>query len=331
MILVTGGTGLVGSHLLYQLVYANKSVRAIYRTEEKQDVVKRVFSYYSDDFLTLFNKIEWVEADLLNIPKLSDAFKNVDYVYHCAAMVSFAPNDYHKLRKTNIEGTTNIVNLSISNHIKKLCYVSSVAAIGENIKNEPSNEENSWNKEKDNSVYAITKYGAEIEVWRGTQEGLDAVIVNPGVILGPGLWNQGTGEIFKQVKGGLPFYTKGHVACIDVFDVVKIMIDLLESPIKNDRFILVADHVSYKEFLGMIAKNLNAKAPYIEAKSWLLGIVWRLDWLKHKLTGKPRKLVKHMVKSTQNKVVYDNTKIKNQLNYKFTPISESIASVAEKF
>lgn len=331
MILVTGGTGLVGSHLLYQLVSANKSVKAIYRTKAKQAIVKRVFSYYSEDYMALFNKIEWVEADLLNIPKLSHAFENVEYVYHCAAFVSFDPNDYHTLRKTNIEGTTNIVNLCISSRIKKLCYVSSVATIGDTLKNAPINEETEWNQEKDNNVYAITKYGAEIEVWRGTQEGLDAVIVNPGVILGPGLWDSGTGEIFKQVRKGLPFYTKGHIACVSVMDVVTVMMHLLESPIKNERFILVSDHVPYKDFLDQIAKNLNVKQPYIEAKPWLLSIAWRIDWLVNKVTGKPRKLVKHMVKSTQNKTVYDASKIENQLDYKFTPIKANIETVAKKF
>ena len=331
MILVTGGTGLVGSHLLYQLVADDKPVRAIYRTEKKQEIVKRVFSYYSKDYLALFNKIEWVEANLLNIPQLSEAFKNIEYVYHCAAMVSFAPNDYHKLRKTNIEGTTNIVNLCISHHVKKLCYVSSVATIGDSENNRHVNEETHWNPEKDNSVYAITKYGAEIEVWRGTQEGLDAVIVNPGVIIGAGIWNHGSGEIFNKVYNGLPFYTQGHIACIDVKDVVKSMITLLESPIKNERFILVAEHMPYKKFLNYIAKKLEVKPPHIEAKSWMISIVWRLDWLKNKLTGAPRKLVKPMLKSTLNKTVYDNTKIKAELDFQFTPIEVCIKNVAKNF
>ncbi|OBX23120.1 MULTISPECIES: NAD-dependent epimerase/dehydratase family protein [Bizionia] len=331
MILVTGGTGLVGSHLLYQLVADNKAVRAIYRTEAKQDIVKRVFSYYTQDYDALFNKIEWIEADLLDIPQLTEAFKNIEYVYHCAAMVSFAPNDYHKLRKTNIEGTTNMVNLCISNHVKKLCYVSSVATIGDSENNRQVDEETNWNPEKDNNVYAITKYGAEIEVWRGTQEGLDAVIVNPGVIIGAGIWNHGSGEIFKQVHEGLSFYTKGHIACVNVSDVVKSMILLLENTIKNERYILVAEHIPYQTFLATIATSLHVKPPHIEAKPWMLSIAWRLDWLKNKLTGKPRKLVKPMLKSTLNKTVYDNTKIKTQLDFQFTPMDSTIDNVAKAF
>ena len=331
MILVTGGTGLVGSHLLYQLVANNKPVRAIFRTEAKQEIVKRVFSYYSDDYLNLFNKIEWIEADLLDIPQLTEAFKGIEYVYHAAAFVSFAPNDYHKLRKTNIEGTTNIVNLCISKQVKKLCYVSSIATISDPENNKYITEETHWNAEKDNSVYAITKYGAEIEVWRGTQEGLNAVIVNPGVIIGSGIWNHGSGFIFKQVFNGLSYYTNGHIPCVAVTDVVKSIITLLEEEIKNERYILVAEHLPYKTFLNLIANNLDVKPPHIEAKTWLLSLAWRLDWLRHKLTGKPRKLVKQIVKSTQSETIYDNSKIKKDLNFQFSPIENHIKKVAKNF
>lgn len=331
MILVTGGTGLVGSHLLYQLVSQNERVRAIYRREKKLDIVKRVFSYYTDDFLELFNKIDWLESDLLDVPKLTVAFKGIEYVYHCAAFVSFEPDKYQLLRRTNIEGTANIVNLSISNNVKKLCYVSSIAALGESGENALIDEETNWNQEADNSVYAITKYGAEIEVWRGTQEGLPAVIVNPGVIIGGGIWSHGSGNIIKKVFNKLPFYTSGSIGCIDVLDVVKIMIELLKSDIINERYILVAENISYQEFLNTIAEKLLVDPPKKEAKPWLLAIAWRIDWLSHKILGKRRVLVKQMVASLFNKAIYDNNKIKKTLEYKFIDIETSITKVAEQF
>ncbi|WP_223032647.1 NAD-dependent epimerase/dehydratase family protein [Hanstruepera marina] len=331
MILVTGGTGLVGSHLLYQLAQNNQTVRAIYRRQKKLDIVKRVFSYYSDDYLKLYNKIEWVESDLLDIPKLTEAFINVQYVYHCAAFVSFEPDKYHLLRRTNIEGTANIVNLSISNNIKKLCYVSSIAALGESQKNAEINEDTHWNPEADNSVYAITKYGAETEVWRGTQEGLPAVIVNPGVIIGEGIWSHGSGNIIKKVYNKLPYYTSGSIGCIDVQDVVNIMIQLQESNITNERYILVAENTSYKSFLYTIAKKLHVEPPKKEAKPWLLAIGWRLDWLTHKILRKRRILVKQMVASLYNKAIYDNSKIKQTLDYRFIPLEDSITRVAKAF
>lgn len=331
MILVTGGTGLVGSHLLYQLTTNNNPVRAIYRNKNKLALTKKIFSYYSENPDILFNKIDWVEADLLDIPLLTEAFKGITHVYHAAAFVSFEPDKYHLLRKTNIEGTANIVNLSIANKIEKLCYVSSVATIGSATSKDTLNELTLWNPEADNSVYSITKYGAEMEVWRGTQEGLDAIIVNPGVIIGPGIWNYGSGNIFKKVYNGLPFYTKGVTGYVGIEDVVLPMMKLMESPIKNERFILVSENWPYKQFIDKIATSLNVKAPSKKASSLLLQMGWRLDWLKHKLTGKRRRLSKQLVHTLNSKSVYDNTKLKTQLNYQFKPLEKSITEVAGIF
>ena len=329
MILVTGGTGLVGSHLLYQLTKENKSVKAIYRNEKKLDIVKKVFSYYTDNPDILFNKIEWIQADLLDIPQLTQAFKGVTFVYHSAAFVSFEPNKYWLLRKTNIEGTANIVNLSIANNVKKLCYVSSVATLGITNNNDPIDEETLWNPEADNAVYGITKYGAEMEVWRGTQEGLDAIIVNPGVIIGPGIWKYGSGNIFKKIANGLHYYTEGTVGYIDVFDVVNSMILLLESHTKNERFILVSENWTYKYFIDCIANALKVKPPSKKAGPIILGIGWRLDWLYSKLTGKRRSLSKQLANTLMSKSIYDNSKIKRHLNMEFKPIDVSIKEVSE--
>lgn len=333
MILVTGGTGLVGSHLLFQLLKENESICAIYRREKTLKRVKHVFSYFSDDVETLFNKIDWVEADINDIPKLQIAFKDITHVYHCAAFVSFEPDKYRLLRKINIEGTANIVNLSISHNVEKLCYVSSIAALGHH--NNPEkliDETTDWNPEDDNSVYAITKYGAELEVWRGTQEGLDAVIVNPGIILGAGYWNGGSsGNLFKRIYKGMPYYTKGITGYVDVWDVIKTMQQLMNSTTKNESFILVAESLSFKTVQTEIANALNVKPPTKEAKSWLLGIAWRLDWLNHKLLGKRRRLSKQAAKSTVSITKYDNSKIKNTLGFKFKPINTSINEVSQLY
>lgn len=328
MILVTGGTGLVGSHLLYQLSKENKSIKAIYRNEKKLAIVKKVFSYYSQNPDALFNNIDWVRADLLDIPLLTEAFKDVSYVYHCAAFVSFEPNKYHLLRKTNIEGTANIVNLCIANNVKKLCYVSSVAAIGHTNNNEKIDENTQWNPEADNSVYGITKYGAEMEVWRGTQEGLDAVIVNPGVIIGPGIWKYGSGNIFKKVANGLTHYTTGAVGYIDVFDVVNSMTQLLESNIKNERFVLVAENWTYKYFIDCIANALKVKSPSKKAGKTILGIGWRVDWIYCKLTGKRRTLSKQLANTLMTKSLYNNNKIKHSLDFTFKPIEDAVKEVS---
>lgn len=331
MILVTGSTGLVGAHLLYKLASNNEKVKAIYRSVHKLDHVKNVFQTYTDNYEALYNSIEWIKADILDIPSLSDAFNNVSYVYHCAAFVSFDPGKYQLLRCTNIEGTANIVNLCLSKNIKKLCYVSSISTIGNTLNKAPITEKTEWNPETDNSVYAITKYGAEMEVWRATQEGLNAVIVNPGVILGAGIWHYGSGSLFKKAFKGIKHYTSGTIGLVTIEDVVSIMIQLLKSDIINERFILVSENWTYKQFLQSLAKSVNADIPKKLASTNLLNIIWRLDWLKSKLTGKRRQLTKQIAHSLTTKKSYSSAKIKTALNYNFKDINDCIIEIGNLY
>lgn len=333
MILVTGATGLVGSHLLYKLIVEGNKVRAIYRRQQKLDHVKHVFSYYGNNADDLFNAIEWVKADISDIPAMELAFKNVDYVYHCAAMVSFEPDKFETLKKINIEGTANVVNLCLDFKVKKLCYVSSVAALGKPlIPGDVVDETTPWNKELDHSVYAITKYGAEMEVWRAINEGLDAVIVNPGVILGPGFWHGGgSSGLFKQVYKGLKYYTNGTTGFVGIWDVVLPMLLLMESDVKNEQFILVSENLSFKTFFYNTSIALNVKPPAKQATALMLAIAWRLDWLQFKLTGKRRRLSKHMARSAVSVSKFSSEKIQHTLKYEFTPIGNSIKEVATLF
>jgi len=331
MILVTGGTGLVGSHLLYKLSQTEDKIRAIYRSEEKLNAAKHVFSYYTTDVESAFSKIEWVKGDILDIPGMTNYFQDISIVYHCAALVSFEPNDYYSLRKTNIEGTANVVNLCIANNISRLCYVSSVAAIGEEDPGIEINEDSPWNTEADHSPYAITKYGAEMEVWRGTQEGLDAIILNPGIILGGGFWRSGSGSFFKRIFKGLSYYTNGITGYVDIQDVTDIMIKLMHSDISNERFIIVSENWSFKDFIQTVSKNLKVNPPNKEAKPWQLQIAWRLDWLRHFIRGKRRRLTKQMSRSTLSESIYSSSRIKKVIDYEFKPIKKSIEEVSRLF
>lgn len=331
MILVTGGTGLVGSHLLYELVKNHQKVRAIYRNKAKIEAVKKVFSYFTEEVNILFNKIEWIEADILNIPQLTEAFTGITKVYHCAAFISFDVKDYYALRKTNIEGTANIVNLSIANNIEKLCYVSSIATLGNKEDGSLIDEDSFWNPEADNSVYSITKNGAEMEVWRGTQEGLEAVIVNPGIILGAGFWHSGSGLLFKKVNNKLSYYTTGTTGYVDVKDVVQCMVQLMTSSIVNQRFIVVAKNLSFKQCTEIIANHLHVKPPKKQATPLILAIAWRADWLKSFFTGKPRMLTKQNASSALSITNYNNKKIKEALDFNFTPIEKSIENISKSF
>ena len=331
MILITGGTGLVGAHLLYKLLRNNEKVKAIYRSEHKLEHVKHVFATYTNDYQILFESIDWVQADINDVPALSEAFRDVSYVYHCAAFVSFEPDKYHLLRKTNIEGTANIVNLCISGKVKKLCYISSIATLGKPTNNELINEDTNWNPEDDNNVYAITKYGAEMEVWRGTQEGLNTVVVNPGVILGAGIWKYGTGSLFKRAHKGLKHYTSGTIGLVSVEDVVTIMMALMKSDVKNERFVLVAENWTYKKFLQTLAESVKANPPKKIASPLFLNLGWRLDWLTHKLTGKRRQLTKQIARSLSTETIYSSTKIESTLKYNFKDINKTIYEVGSLF
>ena len=260
MILVTGGTGLEGAHLLLHLVEQGENVRAMYRSTTSIEKTKNLFSLYNKSHL--FEKIEWMEADILDIPSLENAFQNIDFVYHCAALISFDPKDEEVIRKTNIEGTANIVNFCLAYKIKKMLFVSSIAALGDlNATETTISETTEWNPEKPHSDYAISKYGAEMEVWRGQQEGLNVLIVNPGVILGPGFPEQGSGALFSAVAKGLSFYTLGTTGFIAVTDVVETSNRLMKSEIQNERFTLIENNYSFQEILNCIADSLNVKRP----------------------------------------------------------------------
>lgn len=330
MILVTGGTGLVGAHLLVELVKAETSVKAIYRSQSSLKKVEKIFSCYFKNYQEKINKIEWITADLNDIPALENAFESVTHVYHCAALISFDPRDYDKLYKINCEGTANIVNISIAKNIQKLCYVSSIATIGKEVNNPQVTEESEWSK-NDANVYALTKFDAEMEVWRGSQEGLPVIIVNPGIILGPGFWETGSGAIFKAAAKGQSYYPPGGTGFISVTDVVNIMLLGMKSTINKERFILIAENLSYKFILTEVAKCLNIKPPHKKLKAWQLSILWRLDWFRGLFSSKKRKLTKNSVISLKEETIYINHKVTSAFNFQFKPIKETIDFCCKKY
>ncbi len=331
MVLVTGGTGLVGSHLLYSLLKGNENVRAIHRSSSDLEAVKKVFSYFTSEADTLFQKIEWIEANITDIPALTLAFKGITHVYHAAAYISFNPKHYRKLKKANVEGTANIVNLCLENKIKKLCYVSSVATLGNAEKGNLINEKTAWNPEDDNSVYAITKYGSEMEVWRGTQEGLNAVIVNPGVILGEGFWNSGSGVIIKRASKGVSFYTTGGVGIVDVKDVVNAMMSLMGSSIEGQNYILVGKNIHYKELLSNLSYHFKKRPPKKLAPKWILTLMRIIDWFSAKLFRTKRSLVKATVNSLYSTSFYDASKIEKELDFRYTPFEETLERIIKNY
>jgi len=331
MILVTGGTGLVGSHLLYHLTLENETVVAIYRKNSNLSAVKKVFGYYTSNFESLYKKIRWVEADISDVFALNIAFENISFVYHCAAMISFNPKDYKAMRRINIDGTSNIVNLCIDKSIKRLCFVSSIAAVGMANGSKFIDESCEWNIENSNYGYAITKYGAEMEVWRGSQENIEVLIVNPGIILGSGFWKAGPGAIFDKVYNGLKFYTEGITGYVSVQDVVKSMLFLMKSSIKNEQYILVSENLSYQEVFKTIANNFKIQAPKIKISPLITSIVWRFENLKTFITGKQPLLTKQTAKSIHSKRYFSSEKIKKELDFKFESVENSISTTCKNY
>lgn len=331
MVLVTGGTGLVGAHLLLHLIENGENVRAIYRNPDNIQKTKLVFELYKKG--SLFEKINWLEADVLDVPSLEIAFINIDYVYHCAALISFDPKDEESLRKTNIEGTANMVNFSIAKGIKKFCFVSSIAALGDIAPHETYiTEETDWNPEKPHSDYAISKYGAEMEVWRALQEGLDIIIINPGVILGPisatKIFDQGSVELYQKVANGLSFYTLGSTGFIAIDDVVRISHELMKSDIKNERFTLIADNIVFRDILNTIADTLQVKKPNIHAKPLAMNFVWIADLIFSTLFFQKRRLTKATAKASYSKNLYSNEKIKTALGTVFLDVHHYIRDIS---
>ncbi len=331
MILVTGGTGLVGAHLLLHLIESRsigtQKVRAIYRSVASMEKTKSLFSMYKKE--SLFEQIEWIQADITEVPSLEIAFQNIDTVYHCAALISFDPKDENLLRKTNIEGTANIVNFCIAFGIKKLCFVSSIATLGDLLPHEKFiTEETEWNPEKYHNDYAISKYGAEMEIWRGQQEGLDVIIVNPGVILGPGFREQGSGQLFTKVKNGLKFYTLGSTGFVAVSDVVRIAYQLMQSEIKNERFTLIAENSVFRDILNSMADSLGVKPPEIHAKPFLMEMLWRLDWFASNVFQQKRRLTQTTAKASYATTIFSNQKIKDTLKTDFINIHQYIKEIS---
>ena len=326
MVLVTGGTGLVGAHLLIHLLEKGESVRAIYRNSDSIIKTKSLFSLYQKN--ALYESIEWVQGDILDIPNLENAFQGIKYVYHCAAMISFDPKEEDLVRKTNIEGTANIVNFCLANNVQKLCHVSSIAALGDLPEHESIiTEETEWNPEKPHSDYAISKYGGEMEIWRAQQEGLQVVIVNPGVIIGPGFWNQGSGELFTKVKNGLPFYTKGSTSFVAVSDVVSIMYQLIKSPIHGERYTLISQNITFQDLLFTIADALKVKRPKYHATPFMMNTLSNLDWIASTFLGQKRQLSKASARSSYTADLYSNEKIKNALNITFIDVQNYIKDI----
>lgn len=326
MVFVTGGTGLVGTHLLVKLAKEGQIIRALKRERSNLQIVKQVFDYY--EVGDLFNTIEWVNGDITDVTSLPNAIGDASKVYHTAALVSFDPRDREKLYKINIQGTENVVNACLEKDIEKLCYVSSTAAVGKTKDHKIVVESNDWIEEEVTSNYAISKHYAENQVWRGIAEGLNAVMVNPCVVIGPGDWERSSGTLFKTVKNGLKFYTPGSNAFVDARDVVDAMYLLMESEISEDRFLLIGENLTYKEMFTKVALAMGVKPPHILVKGLLVGLSWRIEKIRSFLTGNAPVVTSESAQSAVNTVSFSPQKFVDATGFKFKTIDQAVKNAA---
>lgn len=321
-ILVTGGTGFLGSYIIKELVEKGYSVRATRRSKQVPNWLPA----------NIFEKVEWVEGDILDVVALDQALEGMDAVIHSAAMVSFVASDKKQMYKVNVEGTANVVNMAIEKKVKRLIHISSVAALGRSAKGGHVNEEKKWEESKVNTHYARSKQKSELEVWRGIGEGLEAVILNPSTILGYGDWNNGSSAIFKNIYHEFPWYTRGVNGFVDVNDVAKVTIMMLESDLNEERFIVNGDTWSFKKLMDQIAGAFGKKPPRKETSPFLMGFAWRWESFKSFFTGKRPLLTKESARVAMSKTWFENDKLLKHLpGFSFTPLEETIQKSCEKY
>jgi dihydroflavonol-4-reductase len=331
MILVTGATGHLGSHLLYELVKANRSVRALYRDRNKLAFVKKIFSYYQPDDPEMFSSIEWVQADINDYLTLTECMKDVKQVYHIAGLVSFNDSNSKQLNLINAKGTSNIVNACCEAGVGKLCHVSSIATLGEISDHKMVHENEIWNQGSSASAYAISKFRGEMEVWRGIYEGLNAVIVNPSVIIGPGTWEGPGKHLFSTIVKGLKYYPSGSSGYVDVRDVARCMVRLTDSELTGERYIVNAENITHRTYINLLADAMGSPRPRILITPCIAKIATVAETIRAAFTGLPPRINRRTLEIAAETLSYSNKKICDAIGIKFIPIEESAYFSAQLF
>ncbi len=331
MNLVTGATGIIGSHVVLELLQTGQEVVACKRKQSDTKKTEKLFSYYSTEYKKLFAKIKWIELDIFDSFSVEEALFGIKNVYHCAGLVSFNNRDKKKLFQINELGTRNIVNACLQEKVETLCHVSSLSVMHNLDFKLPITEEVFWKSSGKESNYAKSKYNAEKEVWRGMEEGLNAVIVNPGIVLSPGFWNQSSSTIFNTCYRGNKFYTSGKSAFVAAADVAKIMIELVEKRQFGNRYILSENNYSFKEVFDKIQTCFDKPVPTIRANMAILKVGWLVDSIISFVSGKSPILTMSVIHSSQNRQTYSNKKINHTLNYRFKAISREIEDICASY
>ena len=329
MILITGGTGLVGSHLAYDLLKKGYAIKILVRESSDRNSLLRVFRYYDAiNAALLFSKIHWVVGDLTNRFSLDAALEDVDIVYHTAAKISFQRKHAREILDVNVQGTADLIDRCLAHKISKFCYVSSASTMGVGSLHKLTDESSFLKPEKGISSYEFSKFSAEMEVWRGITEGLDGVIVNPSVILGPGFWKKGSNELFTFFAKRRLFYTGGISGFVDVRDVSYILVQLIEKKISGERFILNSGNISFQNLMVMIAKEMGISSPRYKFPVWAAETIWRACAVVSRISCWNPGFTKNVARAAYKKDLFSNEKIKKYLTFEFRPLSETIRDLS---
>lgn len=321
-ILVTGGTGFLGAYIIKNLVEKNLPVRALRRTAKTPFFIPQA----------VLDKVEWVEGDVLDVMALNDAMKGVKAVIHSAAIVSFGKSNRRQMYQINTEGTANVVNAALENAVERLVHISSVAALGRTATPDTVTEQKKWEDSKTNTHYAITKHYAELEVWRGFAEGLQGAILNPSTILGFGDWHTSSCAIFKNVYKEFPWYTTGINGFVGVEDVAEAAVQLLQSSIHAERFIVNAENISFQHLFNMIAEGFGKRKPYREATYAMGEMAWRVEALKSFFSGRKPLLTRETAKVAHSKTFFDNAALLKVLpQFSYTPLEMVVKNACKKY
>ncbi len=327
MIVITGSSGLIGSHLVFKASRKFDKIKALYNNENKVPAIKEYLNKLDGGTNDLETKIEWIQADVRDYESLVEHFRQAEAVFHTAAVVSFRKADRKWMKEINVEGTKNVVNACLEAKVPYLGHVSSVAALQHVSEEGKITEDFSGALNNYNLYYGKTKAEAEREVFRGIAEGLQATVINPTVILGYSPFNQSSAALFYAVKKGMPFYSPGSTDFVSVWDVAEILLQLYDKRNNNQRFIVSAEHWSYKDLLSEIARQLNKKPPKIKLP---YSLALSAAFLSEKLAPKSAQLNVESIRSAYEHVFFDNSKIKTTLNYQFKEISDIITEVATR-
>lgn len=318
---------MIGAHIAFALTAKGEHVRALKRKNASVADTEKIFRFYSSEADTLLRKIEWVEGDILDIPSLEDALTGCSDVYHAAAIVSFDPRERDLMIRVNAEGTANMINVAMESGIRKFCHISSVAALGRTIDMQNIDENTWWKNDPANSWYAISKYNAEREVWRATEEGLDVVIVNPAVVIGPGNPSRSSNAIFAMAKKGFPWYTRGSGGFVDARDVASVCVSLMKSDIVNERFVLSAENLSYRSFANELLKRFGHQPVSREVGPFQLGMMWRLNKLGAWITGKAPRITKESAASASETADFNGEKITKAIDFRYRSLEQTLEQI----